>query len=69
MKRLALGLLLAIAGTACAGTPIGGSVLGHQIRRFHDDSVHVTCWTVLGEGAISCLPDTQLAVTHTEKGQ
>lgn len=58
--------LLVVAGIAvialtvmgCAGEPIGGTAfVGHQIRRFHDDSLDVTCYTVYGEGAMSCMPD------------
>jgi hypothetical protein len=57
MKKLALLALL----TGCAGTPVAGNaIFGHQVRRFHDDSMNVTCWTVLGEGAIACYPDYML---------
>lgn len=54
------GLAIVIGTISCAGTPVAGSVLGHQVRRFHDDSLKVTCWTVFGEGAISCIPDKDL---------
>lgn len=58
---LALAVALLFAGCR-SGQHIQGAA--NDVRRFHDDSLGVTCWTFVSAvqyaGGISCLPDSAI---------